>query len=489
MSLEPLPGDIISFNKGLARRLANSKLIAAATVAQAEENASDKGISLHRFLIDTGVIEEEPLLPVLCAELELPFVTDPFDAGTVPDEAAVSKLTLPYLRKRGIVPLRTSEHEPYRVLLADPADRALLFELAFHLDRPIAPVGATSRTIRALLAESGRDLHDAETVTNGPATREEPLDDGPVIRFVAETLAEAVTAGATDIHFESLSMGITVRMRINGRLVPQNIDPSMPAAAVFARLKVMANANVAERRLPIDARFSSTFSGRKIDFRLSSLPTQHGESIALRILDPSALQLGWDRLGFATEMVRDITRLIERPSGLFLVTGPTGSGKTTTLYTALSHLNSDRRKILTVEDPIEYSLHGIQQIQVQQEIGLTFARVLRSILRHDPNIIMVGEIRDPETAEIACRAAQVGRLVLSTLHTRSAAGAATRLVDLGVPRYIVEDVLIGVLAQNLATTNCTSCDGAGCHSCNYTGALPRHLEADLLDLSVDTSKQ
>jgi general secretion pathway protein E len=208
--------------------------------------------------------------------------------------------------------------------------------------------------------------------------------------------------------------------------------------------------NISERRLPQDGRIAQVISGRLIDFRVSSIPTQFGESIVCRILDPKSLQRGWKDLGFAQDVSNWIVEKIEQPSGLFLVTGPTGSGKTTTLYTALSHLNAPERKIITVEDPIEYSLPGIEQIQVHEEIGLTFARALRSILRQDPNVIMIGEIRDEETAAMACRAAMVGRMVLSTLHTNSAEGAYNRLMDLGVPRYLIDDVLHGVLAQELA---------------------------------------
>lgn len=456
----------------LARHLAARPGLTADLV-RAQAQATAEGLPLHRLLIDRGLVEEEAVLPALAAALDLPFVADPWSAGSI-DSAAIARLTPAFLRSRAAVPL-LSEGGPQPVLMADPADAALLSELAFHLDRPVAPRVATLRTLRALLSETPAD--PAPTPDAAPA---EAADDGPVIRFVAETLAEAVASGASDIHVESLPSGLAVRMRVNGLLVPMNTDPAIQAPSVFARLKVMARANVAERRLPQDARFSSTFSGRRIDFRLSSLPTQHGESIVLRILDPQSLRLGWDKLGFAPDMVARITACIERPSGLFLVTGPTGSGKTTTLYTALAHLNAPLRKIVTVEDPVEYSLPGVQQVQVQEEIGLTFARVLRSILRHDPNVIMVGEIRDPETAEIACRAAQVGRLVLSTLHTRDARGARTRLVDLGVPDYIVGDVLRGVLAQNLALTDCPDCGGAGCRSCNFTGTSARRLEADLV---------
>lgn len=460
------------FDADLARLL-SARPGFSADLDRAKAMAATEGMPLHRLLIDRGLVEEETVLPALAAAMNLPYVADPWSAGVV-DTAAVARLTPAFLRSRAAVPL-IAETGPQPVLLADPADSALLSELAFHLDRPVAPRVATLRTLRALLSESPSD-----TAESADLHQPEAADDGPVIRFVAETLAEAVASGASDIHVESLPSGLAVRMRINGLLVPMNTDPAIPAPSVFARLKVMARANVAERRLPQDARFSSTFSGRRIDFRLSSLPTQHGESIVLRILDPLALRLGWDKLGFATDMVARITACIERPSGLFLVTGPTGSGKTTTLYTALAHLNSPRRKIVTVEDPVEYSLPGVQQVQVQEEIGLTFGRILRSILRHDPNVIMVGEIRDSETAEIACRAAQVGRLVLSTLHTRDARGARTRLVDLGVPDYIVGDVLRGVLAQSLALTDCPDCGGAGCRTCAFTGTSARRLEADLV---------
>lgn len=469
--------DATSLNAALAERLAGRTRPDAEVLSRAVSEAAAERLFLHRLLIDRGLAEEEVVIPVLCDVLGLPFVADPWDAGAQLDPAGVAGLTLPFLRSRGVVPL-LAEGGVVPVLMADPTDTALISELSFHLDRGVSPRGATLRTIRALLADRAPV---AQSAADSAAPAAVSDDDGPVIRFVAETLGEAVTAGASDIHFESLPAGLAVRMRVNGVLAPQSIDPDIPAASVFARMKVMARANVAERRLPQDARFSGVFSGRRVDFRLSSLPTQHGESIVLRVLDPQALQLGWDKLGFAEDMVARITRQIERPSGLFLVTGPTGSGKTTTLYTALQHLNSVKRKIVTVEDPVEYSLPGVQQVQVQDDIGLSFARVLRSILRHDPNVIMIGEIRDAETAEIACRAAQVGRLVLSTLHTRDAKGAASRLVDLGVPDYLVRDVLRGVLSQTLTITECPACHGAGCRSCGFTGTSARRLEATLLE--------
>lgn len=474
--------DAKSFSESLATSLENHPGIQTTDLHHAVEAAHAEGIPLHRVLIERGVVEEEALLPMLCEILGVEFVADVGVGAVQLDYEAIERLTAPFLRNRAAVPLLSSGDGPIPVLMSDPADNLLVEELAFLLDREVEPKGALLRSIRTLLSERGSetDRDAAPTIGTG---KEEKSNDGPVIRFVNEKLAEAVSLGASDIHFEGQASGLSVRIRINGQLTPQSTDPNLVPASVFARLKVMANANVSERRMPQDARFSAVFSGRRIDFRLSSLPIQHGESIALRILDPQALRLGWERLGFEKGMVERVTNLIEKPSGLFLVTGPTGSGKTTTLYTALAHLNTNRRKIVTVEDPVEYSLPGIQQVQVQQEIGVTFAKVLRSILRHDPNVVMIGEIRDAETAEIACRAAQIGRMVLSTVHTRSANAARARLVDLGVPEYVVRDVLRGVLGQNLALVECPDCSGHGCRVCGFSGSATRKLELDLVELA------
>lgn len=374
-----------------------------------------------------------------------------------------------------------------RVATNDPANTSLLEEIAFHIDRNVVAVGAPTADIRRLLSElepkegpTTEGTHDAQIQRDADALRRAETD-GPVIRFVQEQLTDAVLQGASDVHVECTEDGFAVRFRLNGVLVPQRVDHSLDAASVIARLKVMAGVNVAERRLPQDGRLETNIAGRKVDFRFSSLPTHFGESIVARVLDPKALRLGWDRLGFDAAIVERIKAILERPSGLFLVTGPTGSGKTTTLYTAVAHLNQPKRKIVTVEDPVEYNLRGVQQVQVQEEIGLSFARVLRGVLRHDPNVILIGEIRDAETAEIAVRAAQVGRLVLSTLHTNSAGGALNRLVDLGVPEFLVRDVLRGVLGQELVLTPCASCGGVGCQVCGGTGVGSRQLRAELLE--------
>ncbi|GHC65503.1 hypothetical protein GCM10007315_32650 [Gemmobacter tilapiae] len=429
------------------------------------------------MLLRLGLVEEDRLIAALSQVLGVPLI-DP-GQWTV-DRTCIDRLTQPYLSANLVLPLRDAQG--LALALADPGNPDLRQELAFLLNAPIRVFAATSDQIRAALlpidatipVEASGDTiaRDAEQLRKNDA-------DGPVIKFVQDLLASAVLKGASDVHVESTDTGLSLRFRQNGILVPQPLDRNLPAASILSRLKVMANVNVAERRLPQDGRLQTMIAGRAVDFRFSSIPTQWGESIAIRVLDPKALRLGWDKLGFDPQIVARLIGLVEAPSGLFLVTGPTGSGKTTTLYTALSHLNSTSRKIITVEDPVEYDLPGVQQVQVHDDIGLSFARVLRSILRHDPNVILIGEIRDQETAAIAVRAAQVGRMVLSTLHTNSAAGAVNRLVDLGVPAYLVRDVLRGVLAQELQLSPCSTCQGQGCPVCGSTGVGVRTLKADL----------
>lgn len=475
-------------NAHMAQKLEASEHLLAQELAHALSLADARDVPVERVLLELRLIDEETLLPLVCAALGVEYAASPWEGGMQLDPEAVLRLSPAYLGAKAVAPLLSPGRAPQTVVMATPGDAELHRELEFHLGRPVIPRGATLRTIRLLLARGqiegagpkAADLAKGE-LRRGLAAP--PEAEGPVIRFVNEKLADAVALGASDIHFESTESGFVVRMRVNGLLSQQEVDPGLGTAAILARLKVMAQANVSERRLPQDARMRVPIAGRVIDFRFSSLPTQHGESIALRVLDPQALRQGWDDLGFAPDLVARIIRAIEHPNGLFLVTGPTGSGKTTTLYTALRHLNAPRTKIVTVEDPVEYDLPGVQQVQVQETIGLSFARVLRSILRHDPNVIMIGEIRDQETAAIACRAAQVGRMVLSTLHANSAEAAATRLGDLGVPDYLVRDVLRGVLSQSLVMRSCPKCGGTGCVACGFTGAAERHLEARLIELS------
>jgi type II secretion system protein E len=281
--------------------------------------------------------------------------------------------------------------------------------------------------------------------------------DAPVVRLVNLLIENAIKAGASDIHIEPFEDNLRVRYRIDGVLFDAETPPRRLRAAVTSRIKIMAELNIAERRLPQDGRIRMGLEGRRLDIRVSTIPTIHGESIVMRILDRAAILLPLEKLGFDARSRRQIERIINLPHGMLLVTGPTGSGKTTTLYAALDKINSPGKKIITVEDPVEYQLRGVNQIHVKPKIGLTFAAGLRHIVRQDPDVIMVGEIRDLETADIAIHAALTGHLVFSALHTNDAPGALTRLLDMGVEPYLAASVLEGVLAQRLVRMICTGC--------------------------------
>lgn len=462
-------------NQALLDLLLSRRACDKADLARVSALQKQDGGRCDRLLLRLGLVEESALVEALSEVYGMPLL-DPM--VSVPDRDAVRRLSPNYLLSRLAVPL-AADGPARLVAMSDPLDMSLRDELSFHLDAMIAPVVATSAQIRALLTKSdGPDpapTDDPTQLGRDAANLKRAEFDGPVIRFVQDLLSDAVLAGASDIHAEASDESLSVRFRVNGKLVPQPVPKQLSAQSVIARLKVMAGLNVSERRLPQDGRLQTLVAGRRVDFRFSSLPTHLGESVVARVLDPKALRLGWDKLGFDGQTIDWIKAILDRPSGLFLVTGPTGSGKTTTLYTALAHLNSASRKIITVEDPVEYNLPGLQQIQVNDDIGLSFGRVLRGVLRHDPNVIMVGEIRDAETAEIAVRAAQVGRLVLSTLHTNTAQGAVNRLIDLGVPRFLLDDVLHGVIGQDLQPILCPSCRGKGCDSCQGVGVSGRKL--------------
>jgi general secretion pathway protein E len=281
--------------------------------------------------------------------------------------------------------------------------------------------------------------------------------DAPVVRLVNLLIENAVGSSASDIHIEPFEDNIRVRYRIDGVLFDAETPPKRLKAAITSRIKIMAELNIAERRLPQDGRIRMSLQGRRLDIRVSTIPTIHGESVVMRLLDRAAILMPFERLGFDTRTQRHIERLINLPHGMMLVTGPTGSGKTTTLYAALDKINSPGKKIITIEDPVEYQLRGVNQIHVKPKIGLSFAAGLRHIVRQDPDVIMVGEIRDVETADIAIHAALTGHLVFSTLHTNDAPGAITRLLDMGAEPYLVASILEGVLAQRLVRVICAAC--------------------------------
>jgi general secretion pathway protein E/type IV pilus assembly protein PilB len=353
------------------------------------------------------------------------------------------------------------------VALADPLAVEAIDDLAYVLQTGIEPVIAPRIAIsEALERYYGPSVSDgdllAEPMGLNPAptpsaSTEEETDDAPIIKLVHAIIHQAIQRRASDIHLEPLEKRFRVRYRIDGVLQETAGPPKRLQLAVISRLKIMANISIAEKRLPQDGRIQVRSDGRAIDLRVSSLPTVHGESIVMRILDQSGLALGLAELGCMDDDRTTVERLITLPDGILLVTGPTGSGKTTTLYSCLHHINQPNRKIITVEDPVEYQLTGINQVPVRPEVGMTFASALRAMLRQAPNVVMVGEIRDAETAEIAINASLTGHLVFSTLHTNDAPGAITRLVDIGVKRFLVATSLRAVLAQRLVRKICRWC--------------------------------
>ncbi|MDP4917437.1 MAG: ATPase, T2SS/T4P/T4SS family, partial [Haliea sp.] len=298
--------------------------------------------------------------------------------------------------------------------------------------------------------------------------------EAPVIRMVNQLIHRAVDMGASDIHIEPFEDGLQLRYRVDGVLQEHADAPAASLGqAIASRIKLLAQMNIAERRLPQDGRIMIRVKGHELDLRVSTIPTVHGESIVMRVLDRDNIRLSLADMGFSSDTLERYRKLLDSPHGVLLVTGPTGSGKTTTLYASLASLDSERLKIITVEDPVEYQLQGVNQIQVQSQIELNFSRALRAILRQDPDIIMIGEMRDTETAQIGVQSALTGHLVLSTLHTNTAAGAITRLEDMGVERYLITSAVNGVLAQRLVRKRCTACHGAGCEACGQTGYAGR----------------
>jgi general secretion pathway protein E len=433
--------------------------------------------SFFALLTKLGLVAERDVAEALSQRLELPLV----GAGDFPDAALLEDvLGANFLRHAKVLPIADGS-ESVQLAMADPLDEVTLRAIQLRTRKRVEPRVATLSDIEAAherlyplaptpaaaqpLPQDGADQHEHQDVE-----RLKDLASGaPVIRLANQIIARAVEMRASDIHIEPREHHLAIRYRIDGALQEFEPPPAALGPALVSRLKIMARLDIAERRLPQDGRIRLPIRGRQIDMRVSTAPTLHGENVVLRVLDRSSVELEFPKLGFDEALERAFLALLEQPNGILLVTGPTGSGKTTTLYTSLRHLNAPEKKLFTVEDPVEYQLEGVSQIEVKPQIGLTFAHILRSILRQDPDIIMIGEIRDRETAEIAIQAALTGHLVLSTLHTNSAAGTVTRLLDMGVPDYLLTSTINGILAQRLVRRLCKEC-------CERFEPLPAFLE-------------
>jgi general secretion pathway protein E len=451
-------------------------------VKRAQRAQQQSGERFNVVLLRLGLLSDVPMAQVLADYCGLRLVTE----RDFPDQPEGGDDIDPaFLRLNRVLPLGERDGA-FAVAVSDPFNAEPVAALSFLIGQPLQTVVAADgdiekglgRLYNAVPGDSrpgvGADTTAASTqaASDDDVQRlEDMASEAPVIRLVQELIVRAVDTQASDIHIEPREDCVRVRFRVDGMLHTTETLPPSVRAAIGSRIKIMARLNIAERRLPQDGRIKVNVRGREIDLRVSTMPTLWGESIVLRILDRSSIELDFEKLGFSGRSYDHLVQLLKQPNGIILVTGPTGSGKTTTLYTALSALNSADRKIFTVEDPIEYQMPGVNQIQVQPKIGMTFAHALRSILRQDPDIIMVGEIRDLETAQIAIQASLTGHLVLSTVHTNSAAATVTRLLDMGVEKYLLASCLKGVLAQRLVRRLCPTCAAPSAEAPTVLGML------------------
>jgi general secretion pathway protein E len=443
----------------------------------------------------------------------------------------LDNLSTEMMKESRFVPLEIGKGF-FRIAMADPEDFYTVeaLRLAYDLDIQVCCgregdiletierlYGSGTQSLETIIEEAGKDIYDIspEGIEDADHLRD-LASEAPIIRLVNRLIFNAVEQRASDIHFEPFENEFKARYRIDGVLHDVESPPPRLQAAIISRIKIMAKLDIAERRLPQDGRMKLKITDKEIDFRVSTIPTLFGESLVMRILDRDTLMLELEKLGFPEELYEQYTDLIAQPYGMILVTGPTGSGKTSTLYTTLAKINSPENKIITLEEPVEYQLTGVNQIQVNPKIGMTFANGLRSIVRQDPDIILVGEIRDRETAEIAIQSALTGHLLFSTLHTNDAAGAVTRLLDMGVESFLLSSTLLGVLAQRLVRVICPHCKeelrpedrllrsmgispeeaadiryfaGKGCDACRHTGFVGRTAIFEYLPVDSDIRKE
>ena len=490
----------------LGEMLIERRLITGEDLERALELQRERGDKLGKILVDLGFVAMRDVLAALSEQLQVPLIAVEGPPAVSPETETLSPK---FLRQFRCLPVALHDHT-VTLAMADPMDFetrstvASCTGLAVHpglaaeqeiLDAIDRYYGQTEKNETELATPAGEASEDLEHLRD-------MASEAPVIRLVNAMVAQAVEKRASDIHIEPFEKEFRVRYRIDGVLVNQDSPPRELKAAIISRVKLMARLNIAERRLPQDGRIKVKTLGREVDLRVSTLPTLYGESVVMRLLDRSAGDFyDLESLGFDAHMLERMTHYTSLPHGIFMVTGPTGSGKSTTLYSALKRINQSDKKIITIEDPVEYQMDGINQIHVNPQIGLTFAQGLRHIVRQDPDVIMVGEIRDRETADIAIRSALTGHFVFSTLHTNDAPSAITRLTDMGVENYLITSSLVAVLAQRLVRVICTGCKtsadsaltpegetipvyrGTGCEQCYNTGFRGRVGIFELMELN------
>jgi type IV pilus assembly protein PilB len=443
----------------LGQILIKDGVISAGQLEQALAQQRTSGALLGDILLSQNFITEEALARALAREAGVPFVS--ID-GIAPDPNAVALVPEHFARQHVLAPV-AFKNNALEILQANPFDVVALDELERLVERPIQVTCGTAQNVRNLIERCYTDRTDVrDLVKEGVDALSAPqLDvattDSPVVRLLELVINDAIAKGATDLHIEPEDQAVRIRHRIDGVLIPSDTIPRELHAPLVSRLKVLGGLDITEQRLPQDGRISQMVNGRRVDLRVATFPTTFGEKVAIRILEKEKLVRGLSELGFSRRNYTLFRDILSKSRGIVLVTGPTGAGKTTTLYSALSYLGSSERNILTVEDPVEYQIPTIRQTQIRPKAGFTFGTAIRSLLRQDPDIIMIGEIRDPETAQLALRAALSGILVFSTLHTQDSAGAVPRLMDMGLEPYLLASGIVGVIAQRLLRTICPDC--------------------------------
>ena len=446
--------------------LRDNQIIDEMQMADLLEEQIRTGNPIEDVISNSGVIKLDDLYQMIAHALG----TEVVDVAAMELSPELLSMIRPQTaRVQGVLPLHY-DGEILRVAVVNPLDPNVIDNLRFATQKDVAIYVAAPAQIQSMIEKFyGTEVSDTDDLLKslaGDAAAKIGLNDvvdieaassTPIVKYVNTIIAQAIQARASDIHFEPFETDFKVRYRVDGALYEMAPPPRALATAITSRIKVMSQLNIAERRIPQDGRIQTTMAGRQVDLRVSTLPTQFGESVVLRVLDRTTVKLDLDAIGLPKRIYDYICQVIEKPNGIFIVTGPTGSGKTTTLYACLNRINTTDSKLLTAEEPVEYEIEGIQQVPIHEAIGLTFARALRAFLRQDPDRIMVGETRDLETAQIAIQASLTGHLVFTTLHTNDAPGAVARLIDMGVEPFLIASSLEGVLGQRLVRRICTGC--------------------------------